>query len=189
MKVPTITWDPKSLRRGIWNNTWKNWGYIALAFLFIYAIEAGFFAGLLFTSKRIREQTYRALPSQYFGDFIRTANVYEQPAGLATDFNPPENCVEGTETVPDFPDVTQPNGIQTCFPSKGQLGWVIFPWVQDSAGLDTFPGCTATPNATVITFQSNPAFTGDGIAQGDWQSQICQNFLLTSAFVGNAPQA
>ena len=160
-----------------------------MAFLIVYAIEAGFFAGLLYTSKRIREQTYRALPSQYFGDFIRTSNPYEQPSGLQTAFNPPENCVEGEGEVPGFPGVTQPDGIQTCLPSKGQLGWVIFPWVQESAGLDTFPGCSATPNATVITFQSNPAFTGEGIAQGDWQSQICQNFLLTSDFVGDAPQA
>lgn len=34
-------------------------GYILSAFLFLYAIEAGYFAGLLFASKRIRGQTFR----------------------------------------------------------------------------------------------------------------------------------
>lgn len=34
-------------------------GYILCAFLFLYAIEAGYFAGLLFASKRIRGQTFR----------------------------------------------------------------------------------------------------------------------------------
>lgn len=71
-------WRPNfgSLKHGIWNNTWKNWGHIAVAFLIVYAIEAGYFAGLLYASQYIRQQTYRALPTQYFGDFIRTANIY-----------------------------------------------------------------------------------------------------------------
>lgn len=181
-----FTWDPKSLKRGIWNNTWKNWGYITLAFLIVYGIEAGYFAGMLFASKRIREQTYRALPSQYFGDFIRTANTYFQPAGREVDFNAPTGCTEGEQTLPAFPDITEPNGIQTCYPTKGQLGWAIFPWVQDSNGLGTFPGCAETPGATVITYQSNPAFSGDGVAEGDWQGQICQNFVFTRSLLPNA---
>ncbi len=71
-------WRPNfgSLKHGIWNNSWKNWGQIAAVFLVIYGIEAGYFAGLLYSSQYIRQQTYRALPTQYFGEFIRTANVY-----------------------------------------------------------------------------------------------------------------
>lgn len=177
-----IVWDPRSLKRGIWNNTWKNWGYIAVAFLIVYAIEAGYFAGLLYASKRIREQTYRALPTQYFGDFIRTANSYEQPIGREIAFNPPKGCVEGVQPIPGFEGVTEPNGIQTCTPSKDQLGWNIFPWVEDSNGLDTLPGCAQAPGDTVITYQSNPAFTGVGIAAEGWEEQICQNFLFTENF-------
>ncbi len=71
-------WRPNfgSLKHGIWNNSWKNWGKIAAVFLVVYGIEAGYFAGLLYSSQYIRQQTYRALPTQYFGEFIRTANVY-----------------------------------------------------------------------------------------------------------------
>ena len=71
-------WRPNfgSLKYGVWNNTWKNWGKIAVVFLIFYGIEAGYFAGLLYSSQYIRQQTYRALPTQYFGEFIRTANVY-----------------------------------------------------------------------------------------------------------------
>ena len=152
----------------------------------MYAIEAGYFAGLLFASKRIREQTYRALPTQYFGQFVRTANVYEQPLGWQTPFNPPKGCVEGEEPVPGFADLTEPNGIQTCAPAKDQLGWNIFPWVQASNGLDEFPGCaSASPSNTIITYQSNPAYTGQGIAAEGWEGQICQNFLFTDNFAGN----
>ena len=160
-------------------------GYIAAAFLIVYAIEAGYFAGLLFASKRIREQTYRALPTQYFGDFLRTANSYEQPLGWQTPFNPPKECVEGVEPVPGFVGLTEPNGIQVCTPTKNQLGWALFPWVEDSNGLDEFPGCANAPGDTVITYQSNPSFTGEGIAAEGWETQICQNFLFTARFASN----
>lgn len=156
-----------------------------MAFLIVYAIEAGYFAGLLYASKRIREQTYRALPTQYFGEFLRTSNSYEQPVGWETPFNPPKGCVEGQQAVPGFVDLTEPNGIQTCTPSKDQLGWNIFPWVQASNGLDEFPGCADAPNETVITYQSNPAYSGEGIAAEGWQDQICQNFLFTRNFAND----
>jgi hypothetical protein len=181
------SWSPKSLRYGVWNNTWRNWGYIAFAFLIVYGIEAGYFAGLLFASQRIRQQTYRALPTQYFGDFIRTANVYPQfpveSSGEEVVFNPPKGCSEGERAVLGFPDYTEPDGIQTCPPTKGQVNWSIFPWVSDSNGLGQFPGCASAGNDTVITYQSNPAYTGEGVASGDWQSQICQNFVFTNSTV------
>lgn len=155
------------------------------------AIEAGYFAGLLFASQRIRQQTYRALPTQYFGDFIRTANIYPQwPVPVPSDgemvvFNPPKGCSEGETPVLGFPDYTEPNGIQTCPPSTGQLNWNIFPWVSDTNGLGQLPGCAQAGNSTVITYQSSPAYTGDGVAETGYESQICQNFLFAAGETNN----
>ena len=81
--------------------------------------------------------------------------------------------------------LTEPNGIQVCTPTKNQLGWALFPWVEDSNGLDEFPGCANAPGDTVITYQSNPSFTGEGIAAEGWETQICQNFLFTARFASN----
>lgn len=96
-------------------------------------------------------------------------------------FNPPKGCTEGTQPVLGFPEATEPNGIQTCPPSKDQVNWSIFPWVRDTEGLGEFPGCTSSNQSTVISYQSSPAFTGEGVATGDWEAQICQNFVFTSA--------
>ena len=107
--------------------------------------------------------------------------------GEAVVFNPPKGCVEGerTVTVDGVGDFSEPNGIQTCPPTKDQLSWTIFPWVRDTNGLTKFPGCgtqVSNPINTVITYQSNPAFTGEAVATGDYEAQLCQNFLFTDDF-------
>lgn len=164
-------------------------GFILLAFLGLYAIEAGYFSGMLFASKRIRGQNYRALPSQYFGDFLRVGNEYTVPYDRRSIiFNPPEDCVEGEkevnlEGVPGV-TVTEPNGIQTCTPTKDNRNWALLPWVKNSNfGLESYPGCADTDN-TIITAESNPSFTGEGTAV-DAQNVICQSYIPNSAVATN----
>jgi hypothetical protein len=102
-------------------------------------------------------------------------------------FNPPKGCVEGAvEVGGGFEDFTEPNGIQTCPPTKDQLGWTIFPWVKASDGLGRVPGCAQANGSTVITYQSSPAFTGEGIAEPGFESQLCQNFLFAASTNGSA---
>jgi hypothetical protein len=104
-------------------------------------------------------------------------------------FNPPNGCVEGATEVGGFVGFTEPDGIQTCPPTKSQLGWSIFPWVLDSNGLDQFPGCAEANGSTVITYQSSPAFTGEGIAAPGFESQLCQNFLFVAPPTANGTAA
>ena len=121
---------------------------------------------------------HAALPSQYFGDFLRQANVYAFPFGQDIYFNPPEGCVEG-EVTRDVQgvEITEPNGVQTCTPKKGgELAWVLFPWVKQTNAAGRYPGCAAT-NDTVITQEASPAFTGEGTAAT--QAVVCQNFVPT----------
>ncbi len=88
--------------------------------------------------------------------------------------------------VVGFESFTEPNGIQTCPPTKSQLSWSIFPWVRESRGLGQFPGCEQAAGSTVITYQSSPAFTGEGVAGPGYESQLCQNFLFAEASNGTA---
>ncbi|KAG7674543.1 hypothetical protein KSW81_000193 [Nannochloris sp. 'desiccata'] len=185
MQVPSLTIDKAALKKGFWGNTWRNWGYIFLAFTVLYAILSGFFTGLLFASKGIRQKDYKTLPNQYYGDFERenVPVIYPYPeADSQVPFNRPNDCVDITEdiTIPLIDDtVPRSTGVQRCTPSKDVLGWVLFPWVSDTQAAGNFPGCDNAGGATILTQETSPAFVSDGNAAVAPPTAACQNFVIS----------
>lgn len=186
LSLPQIQPDWKNLKYGIWGNSWKNWGEIALAFICLYAVLAGYFTGMLFASKEIRGLNYRSLPSRHFGDFDKV----ELPMSYSFDpsetflFNRPQGCVNMQRTISiGGQDFQQDDGIQACDTGKDGNQWVLFPWTLDSNALGAYPGCANAEGAgstgsSFISRETSPAFTGTPVDATPEliQTWVCQNF-------------
>ncbi|KAL4854525.1 O-methyltransferase MdmC [Chlorella vulgaris] len=200
--VPKVTIDPHALKQGIWGNTWKEWGRIMLAFGVLYAILAGYFTGLLFAAKGIRRDEFRTMSGKYFGKFDRqlfNASIDILPnteSGGSKNpfyFNRPEGCteVQTTESLPGFPDISinQSIGILACSTSDKQWRWTVYPWVVDTNGLGSYPGC-ATANAEGVTPSTGSFISDDSPAgedagnstQATRNEYVCQNGLPNQGF-------
>jgi hypothetical protein len=84
-------------------------------------------------------------------------------------------------TIPLINDtVQQSTGVQKCIPTTKTLGWVLFPWVADTKGAGTFPGCANAGGATLLTQETSPAFVSESdnsvVAP---PTEACQNFVLS----------
>lgn len=191
LKVPRIHMDPKQLRQGIWGNSWKTWGSIALAFLCIWSVAGGYFTGLLFAAKGIRGDEYRSVVDKFFGRFDTNSIPYIYPlsAGQTTSFQRPEGCVDLENDLTVAGQVYQrPNGIQSCDTGEDGNQWVLFPWTLDTNGLGRYPGCSNPQGAseTLSTFLSqptSPAYYGNDVVapQAAVDRWVCQNFVGVSA--------
>ncbi|EFN56973.1 expressed protein [Chlorella variabilis] len=198
LKAPKITVDPSALKQGIWGNTWKEWGWILLAFTILYAFLGGYLTGMLYAALGIRTDAYRTMSGKYFGPFDRAllnASIETLPStGGVKDpdyFNRPDGCVALEESVPlsaDFPgiNITQPTGILACSNSNKQWRWTVYPWVLETNGLGNYPGCANAAGAasTAYTYLSNESPAGGDAAPSTPAARaalVCQNNLPATA--------
>ncbi len=141
---------------------------------------------LYFSFNLFSSSFFAALDTQYFGLFEKDnlPIVYPYPEAEAQiPFNRPQDCTDVMEntTIPLInEDIQQPTGVQKCTPSKKVLGWVLFPWVADTQGAGTYPGCANAGGATLLTQETSPAFVpseGEAVAT---PAAACQNFVISA---------
>lgn len=155
--------DPKhykeccgSLRHGIWGNTWREWGQIALGFAALYSALAALFAACYFTAMSIRNDQFMSLPVKFFGPFARPRlpirSVSQFTYNQLGFFNAPLQCTEIVQTLDtEIGPILSATGIQGCsyVDKRGGPGynWGLYPWTlavmgtAEEAGLDSYPGC------------------------------------------------
>jgi len=86
--------------------------------------------------------------------------------------------------------VKRETGVQRCPPSKGVLGWVLFPWVTDTLAANNFPGCADANGETVLTEETSPAFVSDAeFAAVPPPDVACQNFVIRTERQDLQPEA
>ncbi|KAL4425351.1 hypothetical protein ABPG75_009367 [Micractinium tetrahymenae] len=186
--------NPAALRHGVWGNSWRQWGWIVLAFTALYAVLAGYQTGMLFAALGIRQDAYRTMSGKWFGPFdteLFTADI--QPlasTGRSKDphyFNRPDGCTAQQRQVglPGFPEeqITEPTGVLECSNADNQWRWTVYPWVQATNGLGAYPGCAnpsgaASTSSSYISQASSPA-AGDAAVNNDTATAsmdwVCQN--------------